>query len=273
MIELVYFVPPIVKESMQVPPILSDNSFLKVTFNLEEEKLRSLYKKRHRENINQLVLHRIMHLMIVCNIAVPGMFSWYDGKLLLNGEPIWNIERHYNELAFAYERSRSLKWPLLEFLSINQVWNWYFEFEKGLEKPSTSAIERALNALSHTFTSSGDWEFGNIFWALLALEALYCKGHNNLQNQLVEKTELFLGERTAFKKEVGKMYDFRSRFIHGNINFPSKFSYDDISDEWDKYIQSYQSSFHLALAILLATIQKLIKTNKTSIDFKLVLEE
>lgn len=270
-IELAQVVPPSVKESFQRHPRIDNLDFLKVTLDFDLDRLSALYEKDNRESPDFLILKRIEHILIVCNIAVPGIFDWHGGSLSLNGKEIWRISTRYNEFDFALEKSKDLSWPLLDTLDIEQVWRWYFKHEKGLEKVSSSPTERALNALSHLFTSSGDWEFGSIFWALLGLEALYCKGNNNLQSQLVEKTELFLGKRTAFKKEVGRMYDFRSRFIHGNINFPNKFSYDDISDEWNKYLESYQSSFHLATAILLATIQKLIKTNKDSIDFELVL--
>lgn len=55
------------------------------------------------------------------------------------------------------------------------------------------------------------------------LEALYCQGNSNLPGQLNVKSTLLLGDRVSFKKDFNKMYDYRSRFVHGDLNFQDQY--------------------------------------------------
>jgi hypothetical protein len=170
--------------------------------------------------------------------------------------------------------SLNLKWPNIELVDIEKTWNWYFKYESGIDTISSSPIERAINAFSYLFDSSSDFRFGEIFWALVALEAIYCRGNYNLQGQLSLKTEIYLGKREEFKKSISKMYDFRSRFIHGDLNFPNKYFYDNLSKDFnDFYGSEYSQAVDLAVSIIIATFQKLIIDGKYEIEFETKLIE
>lgn len=97
----------------------------------------------------------------------------------------------------------------------------------------------------------------SLIWSLLGLEALYGKGSTGLKEQLVGKTEAFLGERTENKKRFGAMYDFRSRFIHGNIDIPFRYSPYDAISEFQEFHSDLYSRGQIALAALIATLQRM----------------
>ncbi len=247
---------------------------IKYETNVDKDKLLQLEQVNGQESIDFLLLQRICNSIIVFNIAKPGLFHTGKGVLFKNGVKIHTIDRIFHRIELAMERNKEIKWPKIELLDLKQVWNWYFSNEKGIDELSTNPLERSLNAFSYLFNSSIDFRFDEIFWALVALEALYCKGIYNLQGQLSEKTEIYLGKREEFKKEVSRMYDFRSKFVHGVLNIPNRFLYDDLSDNFYKFQGiEYSNAVDLAITILIATFQKLIKTNKFDIDFELKLKE
>ena len=134
----------------------------------------------------------------------------------------------------------------------------------------TSSTGRALNAFSHLIHKDYGESYAEILWIMIGLEALYCQGNSNLLGQLNTKTAIFLGERMSFKKEFNKMYDYRSRFVHGDLNFQNQFMYDDASEVVDRHFQEYWSV--RALATFIATIQRLIKEKWKSISFEYVLK-
>ncbi len=245
------------------------NGYLEFTFEIDWFEHNELQKNYHKENIEYLILNRTYNSILLFNIAKPGLFHALKGYIFFGDQIIETIEVLYSDLFTAIHISKKLNWPSLEFLDYELCWKWYFKFDLTIDKISSNSIGRAINAFSHLFTKSNDFQFDEIFWSLIALEALYCKGTGNLQKQLNEKTEIFLGPKTEFKKSVSKLYDFRSKFIHGELDFTNKFLYDDMSDEFSKfYGEDYSENSALAKAIIIATFQRLIKEKRFNLDFE-----
>lgn len=241
---------------------------LELSIEFSSSALEKIKDKKGREDIEDLIIHRIQHFPFFLNIAKPGMFDSFGGGLYLDDKYMAALHRCSTDLLAAVETSRTIKWPKLEFLNYNQVWNWYFKFENALEIMSRNSVERALNAFSRLMKRQHISDYSDIFWVLLGLEALYCVGSVDVQKQLIEKSEVLLGPRTAFKKELDSMYKFRSRFVHGDVNIPNTYYLDTISEEYNKYHSAYNRSLNLAAAMLLASLQKLIILDKYTLEFE-----
>ena len=108
----------------------------------------------------------------------------------------------------------------------------------------------------------------DLLWSLIGIEALYCSGKEGLSEQIFTKTQIFLGEIIDYKKKLKQMYDFRSRLIHGDLNIPPNHFYDDDNPFRDQLFDSTV----FAVAILTATLQKMVYENKKELNFKYKLE-
>jgi hypothetical protein len=108
----------------------------------------------------------------------------------------------------------------------------------------------------------------DLVWILLGLEALYSKGNVGLKEQLLGKTEALLGPRTENKKAFGTVYDFRSRFLHGDVDLPLRFTEFDAVQKYEDFHVELSRNEHLALAVLLSTLQWMVSRNATELVFE-----
>jgi hypothetical protein len=163
---------------------------------------------------------------------------------------------------------------MLQWRSFHSTWQWAIKQRGFLDGFSCSPVTRAINAFSHLirqelFQIEGYNNPEILFWALIGIEALYAKGKTGFPEQIREKSQVLLGIQSANKKKIGNMYDFRSRFIHGELDFIAPFlgveskSKEDFSDVLSE-------STGLAIAILIATFQALIQRGWSGLQFSYV---
>ncbi|RFS19066.1 hypothetical protein DVR12_24980 [Chitinophaga silvatica] len=248
------------------------HSFLKMVFEIDPMRLTELEAKFSKESIDNLLIAYIEHSLIVFNIAQPGIFGYEGGILIKNNKIINEIGRQHHFMGYSLYQSNEIGWPEIKKLDYEKTWNWYWQNENILGMSSTK-LERALTAFSYLFFSDlFTMPHHVIFWSLIGLEALYCKGNSNLLGQLSEKSELFLGKRLANKFHFSKMYDYRSRYVHGDLNFPNKFLYEDLSDEINLYYSNAGTNTSIATALLIATLQKMVIEDMSELNFVYSLE-
>lgn len=234
--------------------------------NLSDETPPNLYYLR-RSLIMEDVEKNVHHLLLAFSISSPGLLTITDGMSFVDGVRFESIRGVYAEhLYHAVEAAKERKWPEIVELDVRKIWHWLAKVP-GIEAGvGTGSLGRALAALTHILrhkaTDSGSLQ---LVWSVLGLEALYAKGNTGLCAQLVGKTEALLGPRLQHKKEFGRMYDFRSRFIHGDIDIP--FSYIDAEPDFERFHSDLFGSEDIALATLLATLQKMATMDLYSLDF------
>ena len=85
--------------------------------------------------------------------------------------------------------------------------------------------------------------------------------------QVKEKSQAFLGPQESFKKKMTGMYDFRSRLVHGDLDFPGYPVSFDADTRLAKLDERLRESTALAVAILLATLQELIQRGWSQLHF------
>lgn len=221
--------------------------------------------------------NRVAEIILAANIARPGSIQTGEDVGFLNGKIYYhNLSVHSSEgritdvLWLTYEDAHKFGWPLISHMSVKLVWDWLNKFE-GLRSGIISGkVGRALAALSCIIESrNNDADLEIVMWSLVGVEAIFSKGNSQIQQQVIENTQLLLGPKQSYKQHLSKMYDFRSRFIHGEMDIPLAFNRDEFHDEdrfGKKHLTPFQSAT-IALSILLATLQKLVLNSWTSIEF------
>ncbi len=105
-----------------------------------------------------------------------------------------------------------------------------------------------------------------LFWCMLGIETLYAKGNQGIGEQIRQKVKTILGEPKEFKKKITKLYEYRSKLIHGDLDFPAKFS----DETYDIYDASHLDYLGFAISILLSSIQVLIANDIDKFEFEFV---
>lgn len=156
-----------------------------------------------------------------------------------------------------------INWPTIKQPTISQTLNWFISHNYHTDDLSQTKLQRAINAFSYSFSNLREKDTSKLFWTMIGIESLLAEGSNNIISQIKVKTSLILGEPKEFKKKLEKLYNYRSRFVHGDINFPPKFS-----SEFDSFEREYWDYSEFALSILIALIKDLIIENKFEFKFE-----
>lgn len=225
------------------------------------------------EGLKALLEKRVYDLMLAVNMARPGALELGQGTIILNDEERREPGHQLGEmgkghlLQGAWRISRSLGWPEIKILGIRQVWEWANQQEGFSEGFGGGPTGRALNAFARRFGSNGQDDAANLLWALVGIEALYTEGQGSLQQQVNEKSQAFLGEMTQHKKKINRMYDFRSRFVHGDLDFSGKLVVGDAAEDYQRHNHELRETVIFAEAILVATLQRLVELGWRGVRF------
>jgi hypothetical protein len=223
--------------------------------------------------IQFLVEKRIRDLFILIAICKNGILDiGAEGELFIDGKHIHTCKPFIHSVDMVVPISIKIKWPKLSTLPISDSLIWWNHYLDSIDNVSKNKIGRAINAFSHLFHEQGGSDDpAKLFWALVGIEAIYVEGNSSLQEQVNKKSQIFLGERQEFKKRFSQMYDYRSRFVHGDLDFENKaFIEDNIVDD---YLSEFWENRDFAISILLATLQNLIKQNRHDLDFEYKLKD
>lgn len=222
------------------------------------------------ENIAEEFKKAINDFRIAINIAFPGFFEISEGYIFIENERHIKIESSISSLLASVLGARKRKWPEIKILNISKTWEWLLKRESFINAMSSNPIERALSSFTHIFQSDN---YDDLFYSLIGIEAIYTKGKQGILEQLREKSTLLFGEPENYKNSLSKMYDIRSRFIHGNLNFPSKYYIYDGIKQFDEFMsKEYEQCLEIAEALLVGTIQQFVIRNAESLKFNLQIE-
>lgn len=185
--------------------------------------------------------------------------------IVINGKQFIGMTEYVGS-AFnqTYDSMNELQWPALDTLTLDQVLSWIENNDIHLNLISDSSTSRAVMAYSHLFNYSlRETESAFLFWCMLGIEALYATGSNNILNQIHTKIYLVFGEPQQFQKKLKKLYEYRSRLIHGDLNFSAKFhmGFGDQKLEYQDYVG-------FAASLLICSIKRLISKNLSTYEFE-----
>jgi hypothetical protein len=204
-------------------------------------------------------------LMIVMNICQPGLLNSFAGYVFQNDIFVDQTPIMRSNLLYAAKQAQVRRWPRLREVPLEKAWNWITRQTTVRSWFSETPLGRAICAFTYFF---GDHHWGSenlleLFWSLVRLEAIYGRGSSEITSQSIEKTQLLLGTQRDFKNTVKKMYHYRSRLVHGDIDFPGQF-YQDLHDSFFDESGEYART---AAAILVATLQAMCLKNLDELQF------
>ena len=220
---------------------------------------------------------RISDLFIVANMAKPGSIRLEGNGVLLIDIPwiplVWEIPSTENMYVLdAVHFANKTGWPKLKNLDFVKAWTWASRSNGFVRGFGGDRISRALNAFSHTIfedTGHGMENPALLFWSLVGIEALYAESNTGIMGQVRDKSAVLLGEQKDSKKKFSQMYNFRSRFIHGDLGFPARYaSMDVFGEDSARFTHEFRESTWMAQSILIATLQELIDRDWHGLDFR-----
>jgi len=203
---------------------------------------------------------RVFDYLFAANIAMPGSINSHPGFTLVGKNLQIETPSFYGDIEYSIRLSLERGWPPVKDLPIKLVWNWLNKldgFHMGLGK---GPIGRGVASYSRLFRSDrGGQDYSQqLIWSLIGLEAIYGRGNQGTKSQLLQKSEVLLGKPPTHKKKFGSAYDNRSRFLHGDLDFPLGHSNKDALSEFEEFSNILSESEKSATAILVSTLQELV---------------
>jgi hypothetical protein len=109
-------------------------------------------------------------------------------------------------------------------------------------------------------------------WAMIGVEAVFAPESAGVLQQLRGGARALLGYSQPAAKLISSMYEFRSRFVHGDLDFEGAASWKDLLEEEDgpaveRSRKDIGDALDMAIAILLASIQELIRRGWLGVQF------
>lgn len=255
------------KEDEYIKSLSQKHSFFHIEYIEEFLIIDITFKSNSRENddFSEITIEFLLsRLALILNLTYATKIDFLHGVIYSNeNKYIGKTNIILSSLDFAYYEQIKIKWPKVIGLELKDTLNWYILNNLHTDVNSKNKLQRAINSFSYQFSSLHEKDTSVLFWTMLGIEALLAEGNSNIINQIKVKSTIILGEPMEYKKKLDKLYNYRSRFVHGDINFPPKFSsdYDNFEDEYYQYLS-------LATSILLALIRTLIKQNKSEFLFE-----
>ncbi len=209
---------------------------------------------------------KLYDLVLFANLARPGSVELFGGDIYADNQYMLET-KHLASWRFseAADLAHREEWPNLESLAVSDVWRWGSVVEGLSLGFSDGPMGRALNALTHLCSMDASEPF-ELFWALMGLEAIYIRERGSVMEQLRQKVQILLGTPKVHKKRFNRMYELRSRLIHGQLDFSSAYSSVEGSKP-DKFVTDLKEATDLATALLLATVQEHVKRNLRDLKF------
>jgi len=221
------------------------------------------------------LMDRVSLVFLASQIAHPGSAHFDVPFIYRDGEPRGigtKISWVLQEVRYTVDEHG---WPTLCRLPIADVDEWLCTIPGVQESMGVDRTGRALAALSCFLCRSPDQgsEMG-IVWALLGLEALYAEGNQGLSQQILRKSELVLGTKRANKKRLDSVYNYRSRFLHGDIDMPFAFTDNHIDPpDLGKFMFETYDYWGIATSMLVATLQQMVRLKVVELKFSLSLDK
>lgn len=173
-----------------------------------------------------------------------------------------------SDIMYAYAHSRKMNWPIIKNVKLIDTINWFYKFNIHPNNRSENNLHRAINGFSNLFGSLREKRSADLFWVMLAIESLLVESNQNVTSQFKEKSKIILGEPKEYKRKLTKLYEYRSKLIHGKFNIYPKFysDYKNVKVEYNDYLM-------FAVSILIALIRELIEKQKAEFEFELKLKD
>lgn len=240
------------------------------TYNLEQFSDWVTNQKLNESYLSSIYRSRLLNFLIFTQLAIPGSLYTYKGFLNTNDKFYLDIDE-FNSILVGLAFDKQNKWPPIQKIKIDEVWNYIISKTELLTSNSKSNIENGLSSFTYLFDNRAN-SANSLFWAMTGLEALYADSNVGVGYQIDRKSKLFLGSPKENKKVLTRLYDYRSKFLHGKKNIPINHGW--LSDESiDKHEDEFSNNALISAKLLTATLQKIIMNKMLDFNFEFKLCE
>lgn len=213
----------------------------------------------------------LYEVFICANLACPGSADFLgltvepqEGK---RAEKLGLSAFYFDEWYVASIRGQA---PKALTLDPAAVVSWVHVVNPTVTQRAESGTQRALFAMYHMCHSDGHIDF--VVWLFTALESLLSTRVGENFSGMVRRASLVLGLDTAehkkLSRELRKLYDLRSAFVHGGYAVAHPLHYESIDPRLDKdYAEVIQLSTY-GFSLLAAILQAMIVSNRHSLTFE-----
>ncbi len=212
---------------------------------------------------------RIMDFLLCINLAYPCLFEVRELEIIFEDtyEESENINLYGQLSSDVLEYQEELNIPIVSILSIDKCWKWLSTKTNLFEGMGELPIDRALNAMTYIISSNG---YDDIFYSMIGIEAIYSTDRSiDITEQIRRKIDILFGTIPGLRKKISKMYDVRSKLMHGSLKFPSKYYVNDATKEFEEFLfKDYMETSKVALVLLVGTIQQFIINDANQIEYE-----
>jgi len=214
----------------------------------------------------------LTNLFFAMNVAVPGCAA-FDSVVVLpkKGDPgsdplglgAWFLA-DARSLADEYE------WPCLTSVPFEVVWRWLKGCGFRNCQLARTALERAVFSFLHACREE-EVPPVTLIWLVHALEALFDTPSEGVVRTLRDRMFALHGfpvnNRKLIKKELERMYNLRSRFVHGDLGIAHPLDNDALDYRVNKSFEDFGVRVDLAFALVLATFQRMASEEWIGLSF------
>ncbi len=220
------------------------------------------------------IIENLYNFIICCNLAAPSVLNPYLPFIIFI-----NDINFYHHLSFGHEFHEFIdqKTDLdkkLEILDIPSTWKWLSKQDGFIDgKSSSTNVSRAICSFCNLFNVQPSYlmSHANYFvWSMLGLESLYASGTQGVLQQIKEKTKITLDLEEKHQKLIGKLYNYRSRFFHGQIDLYNPHLFDSLSDETLKLDRESANYHYVAFTLFLLSMQYCAKNDLSELKFEFI---
>lgn len=223
-------------------------------------------------------LHHMMYeIFLVANLSSPGCFNLYRSYIKVPSldpekDPFAQTELQLSEYLFemAWHDAQETPWLKIGFLPFHEVSSWYQHLKLRFRQVAKSNIEKVLFALLHLGRRTY-LEPEATLWIASALEAIYDPPHGSSFQFLNKRISTLFGlnekQQGIMKRGLREFYNVRNSFAHGGGVICHPIADESLDSEINEITSDVLSVNDFASAILLGTIQELIRKKVVEIKF------
>ena len=205
---------------------------------------------------------------LAAHISRPGALSLDHARTFIEDQCIESIDGTFRLEVSDTEEDLGNMWPSLKPIDLVKVVHWFKAISAFSPPIATTRFQRALAAFTYLVGHGRLHTYGEVlFRAMQGLESFYCDGIGDLRKQMSEKTQLWLGLSSSPSNLVGKLYDLRSKYVHGSAPMPYAVCFEDPDEHSPKAMREFYDGVILATRLLVATLQRCVSDEVTDIQW------
>jgi hypothetical protein len=242
------------------------SEYLIIDLKLKED---NLYNEKNEDNHCEFIVNDFLNrLNFLINLSYSTTVDFLTGVIYSNSSKfLGKTKIILNSNMYAYEHSRKMNWPKIKNVKLIDTINWFKKFNLHPNNRSENNLHRAINAFSQLFGGLHNNHSADLFWIMLGIEALLVEGNQNITSQFKEKSIIIFGKPLEYSKKLTKLYEYRSKLVHGSFDI-----YPIFYSDYDAFDKEYYDYLEFATSILIALIRELIAKQSAYFEFEFKLK-